>query len=240
MPHVQHTCPTCGAALTAPLDRRRGHCTAPACQRAAAQAVGRRRAEMEQAAVRARGRAAARAAGLAHGFGVPALAPEPVERDPADVAALFASIDAAIDAAFADPDMPLDPFEDEPPHDPVTAAVYGACQGGCCSYGYGRHAFVTAPVIARQRAREPHLTADDLRVLYRAARPNRSGATVCLYQGPEGCGLPRARRSNVCNGYVCGQVHAARALAAERPDEPFAVGGFRDGAPPRITVVKSR
>ena len=233
-------CSVCDAPLADPLQRHRGTCADLACLRSAAVAAGRAHLARERERDRRRGRAAAAAAGTPHGLGILDRAGPLGPRDPEEVAALEAAVGAAVAAAFADDAMAPDPLDEAPPPDPLTGAVCTACRGGCCVHGLRRHGFVDPPLIARQRARRPGLTPEAARAIYLDARPRLSSRGACLFQGADGCALPREDRSAICNGYVCEVVHRARDAVCAMADGPVAVARCGDGAPEVVARLPPR
>lgn len=79
----------------------------------------------------------------------------------------------------------------------------GTCRGECCTAGRD-HAFLRAESVARVRAQNPSMSADDLLARYAAHLPERHYRGSCVYHTPSGCNVPRDWRANICNRYICG------------------------------------
>ena len=97
------------------------------------------------------------------------------------------------------------------------AAILGrscaTCRGECCTAG-GDHAFLRDDSITRVRATHVALDEDGVLALYAAHLPSRHYRGSCVYHTTDGCALPRALRSNLCNRYVCGGVTQLRSALA--------------------------
>jgi hypothetical protein len=78
------------------------------------------------------------------------------------------------------------------------------CGGGCCTRG-GDEAYLSAATMRRVwLTQQPELqSADDLIALYMDRLPSNSQAGSCINHGPQGCGLSREFRSDICNNYAC-------------------------------------
>jgi hypothetical protein len=102
----------------------------------------------------------------------------------------------------------------------VVAATCSACRGACCANG-GDHAFLRTRTLREVMARHPLLDDEAVVALYRSWLPERAMAGGCVYQGGQGCTLPRDLRSSICNAYLCGGLQ--RALADVVPGETAGV-----------------
>lgn len=85
----------------------------------------------------------------------------------------------------------------------VVVATCSACRGKCCGNG-GDHAFLRTRTIREYMAANASLTDDDVVDAYVSHLPVRSMHPGCVFQGVQGCTLPRVMRSSICNAYVCG------------------------------------
>ena len=86
----------------------------------------------------------------------------------------------------------------------------GHCRGGCCAAG-GDQAYLTAISLRRVLDANPGMTGDALVQRYLDCLPEQSVAGSCINQTATGCALPRALRSDVCNGYFCPELKALQA-----------------------------
>jgi hypothetical protein len=86
----------------------------------------------------------------------------------------------------------------------VAAAACTLCKGWCCKNG-DDDGFLDEATLARVW---PDMTADAIVRMYVALVPDIGYAGSCIFHGERGCTLPRDSRSNVCNVYFCGGLHA--------------------------------
>lgn len=90
----------------------------------------------------------------------------------------------------------------------LPARLCAFCGGGCCTRG-GDRAYLTASTIRRVLAAQPELAADvdsrpdALIAAYMDSLPAKSQTGSCINHGPQGCGLSREMRSDICNNYAC-------------------------------------
>jgi hypothetical protein len=101
-------------------------------------------------------------------------------------------------------------------------AACATCRGWCCRRG-GTHAFLEADRIRRLMDERPDLTPADVVELY----TSHLGATHleggCVFQGEQGCRLPRDLRGDTCNAYLCPDLVTLRRRLRE-PRDPGAEG----------------
>jgi hypothetical protein len=97
----------------------------------------------------------------------------------------------------------------------VVVATCSACRGKCCGNG-GDHAFLRTRTIREYMAANASLTDDGVVDAYVSHLPVRSMHPGCVFQGVQGCTLPRVMRSSICNAYVCGGLQHALDEAAAR------------------------
>jgi len=125
-----------------------------------------------------------------------------------------------IEDADADPDGPTgDPVAAEAPRsaaDLLTRGACTACQGHCCRLGED-HAFLRPATLRRFHKAHPELTAGQVVDAYVARVPAESVEGSCVFQGREGCTLPRSMRSDVCNRYLCEDLERAHRAVADAP-----------------------
>lgn len=112
---------------------------------------------------------------------------------------------------------------EEPDPSPLTLnATCIACRGFCCRQGAG-HAFLEAMALRAIMLRHPSQSPAQLYRFYCRAIPAQSFEVSCLYQGAQGCVLPRDRRAFICNDYECSDRTRLREALSERPDAPTLV-----------------
>lgn len=226
---VRRYCGCCGEELTAHQALSSGICGKPRCRdwkiaRVGAELIERRRRETlerlfdEQAAVVARAAAAIDATpetvvrATIPWQGSP-VAPLSDERR-GDFAEHLRWIVAE---AFARP-APQDDLSEreaaEADEAPLTATACAACRGHCCSRG-GTTAFLQATDIARWRQRAPETPPDEIVDWYLGMLPGETIAEACVFQGGDGCALPRDRRSDHCNAFYCRSLQNLHERLAE-------------------------
>jgi hypothetical protein len=108
----------------------------------------------------------------------------------------------------------------------VVVATCSACRGSCCGNG-GDHAFLRTRTLRDFIAANPTLDDDGVVAAYAAWLPERTSHPGCVYQGEQGCMLPRAMRSSICNAYLCGGLR--RALLVANSDTRGVFVAHRDG-----------
>jgi len=209
-------CRLCSAELT-PLQRLRGDvCRRLDCQRLAAR---------EQALRQRDATLAARRSHASRRWKTPAVAEAPVvwlERHETELVPLPTAVRQAqqahlqrLAAALAD-DLAAEPSAAPAPTAPIlpddstplAGALCAFCGGRCCRYGAASHAFVTAELLRRWLARHPGQTAADAAAAYLALLPRQHVARSCVHHGRQGCTLPAAMRSDICNRYACDTLRA--------------------------------
>lgn len=209
-------CRLCGRTLSA-LERMQGE----VCHRLDC----RRRATAERRAAERAADIARRQQTLARARERPDLQAAPVVWLPTHATRLVPLAAAArrehaawLDALAAAPAETLPaPAETSPaPADPAPGSVIGGrvcafCGGRCCTLGAHRHAFIDRALLERHAGRA---TGGDVAAAardYAAHLPREHALGGCVYQGREGCTLPRTMRADICNRYRCDPL-----LEAER------------------------
>lgn len=240
-------CPHCGRGITLAEATVPGHCGAAPCAHASVigavhRKEARRREEIDEG--RSRLRAGGHVAAAAAARGVPegrialgavpwqgrSVTPPPPER----IAALMTHLRAVIAQAFADdPPAEAEHHNDPAPEPDRVATGCATCQGHCCLLGAGRMAFVDVETIQMHRLRLPGLTPDGALAIYEDALPDASTEGGCLFQGTEGCTLPRARRAGICTSFRCWKLRMSVADAPE--GAPLLFGGIGDDGTLRKT-----
>lgn len=205
-------CRHCAQPLT-PLERLRGDvCRRLDCHRTAMRAVARERRDVQLAAQRAR---------AAQHWQQPAVAEAPVlwlERHATELVQLPAAVRSAQLAHLARLAAEV-ATETQPPEGtpilsdgstPLAGSLCAFCGGRCCRYGAGTHGFVTAELLRRWMARHPGRSAADAAAAYADHLPRWHVARSCCHHGRDGCTLPEAMRSDICNRYACDTLRAVQ------------------------------
>lgn len=237
-------CRHCAQPLT-PLERLAGDvCRRLDCHRTAMRALARQRRDAQLAAQRER---------AARHWQQPAVAVAPVlwlERHATELVQLPAAVRRAQLAHLARlaAEVTADPRPPEgapaPPDGstPLAGSLCAFCGGRCCRYGAGTHGFVTAELLRRWLARHPGRSAADAAAAYAEHLPRWHVARSCCHHGRDGCTLPAAMRSDICNRYACDtlrdlQDHAATPavlVAMQRDDTLGAVALLQPGGARRL------
>ncbi len=143
-----------------------------------------------------------------------------------------------VEDADADPDGPTgDPATSESPptaSDLLARAGCTACRGYCCKLGED-HAFLRPATLRRFHKANPELTGAQVVDAYLAYVPKESAEGGCVFQGREGCTLPRSLRSDVCNRYLCEDLERVQKAVAGTSKPLLAV--CIDGKTPLRTVL---
>jgi hypothetical protein len=143
-----------------------------------------------------------------------------------------------IEDADADPDGPTGdpPAPGTPPTaaDLLNRAACTACRGQCCRLGED-HAFIRPATLRRFHKGRPEMTGVQVVDAYLECVPKESALGGCVFQGRQGCALPRAMRSDVCNRYLCEDLERAGNLVAGTSKPLLAV--CIDGKTPLRTVL---
>jgi len=221
-PIARAACRWCAGPLSA-LARVRGDvCDAMDCRRREADARAQARSAAHLDAVRA---AAART------WDAPVLASAPVLwlRDHADDFAPPAASDIADLRAHLlalEDDAPAPPCGSEEPSatSSLDAALCTLCRGRCCRFGLEGRAFLEAGPLRDWLAQRPGAAwADAVGHYIDLVAPEHLHSS-CLFHGRDGCSLPRARRSDVCNRFACRTLEQARDIAGHADDAVVVVG----------------
>ena len=217
-------CRLCGGALSA-LERMQGDvCHRLDCRR---RATAQRR-EAARAADLAR-----RQRTLARDLDAPAIAAAPVLWLQA-YEARFVPLPAAARreqvawlgalAAAPSPAAPPAAAADSAPEPAIAGRVCAFCRGRCCALVAFRHGFVDRALLQRH-ADDAHggdaaAAARD----YAGHIPKTHVKGGCVYQGREGCVLPRTMRADVCNGFRCAPLVEAAQHAGSAAGVVVAMG----------------
>lgn len=125
------------------------------------------------------------------------------------------------------------------PEEPPLAlqrAACGVCRGRCCRAG-GDHAYLDEESLARILAAEPSRSEEELLAQYRHFAPARAYLGACLFQAEDGCGLPRALRSDTCNRHLCGELRTLHAELLASDARELGLGAAADGVLVRTTTL---
>lgn len=156
------------------------------------------------------------------------IGPLPTERRTAfldHLAAIVAEAFAGTDPP--DPDWLARRAAPETGDPPAIAIACIACRGRCCMLGKATHGFTTAALMALFRHRNPGAAAEDALRAYRDRLPPVSTVGGCVYQGAQGCVLPREMRADICNEYRCGPMTELARQVAAHPEAPAIAVGLR-------------
>jgi hypothetical protein len=99
----------------------------------------------------------------------------------------------------------------------VATTACRICKGWCCKNG-NDDGFLDEATLARVW---PDKTADAIIHMYVERVPDIGYEGSCIFHGEKGCTLPRDFRSNVCNDYFCGGLHAF--IQSDEKAEPIIV-----------------
>lgn len=242
------TCPYCTVPITPNEAIRPGHCVSQNCATAHAIA-GHKKVQsarrLERATALRAARRSPKLAELAKMAGCARrsellLLPVPYQNNPlvpvpaARMEAFKSHLREVIEEAFAAPDEVVaghDFDRQARAENPINAAGCATCQGFCCRQGKNAQAFIGVGTILGHRALWPELTADIVYDNYVAALPDLAVEDACVFQGHQGCTLPRAIRSDTCNAFHCRELENAEERAAEEPERKVAIVGCdADGA----------
>jgi len=127
------------------------------------------------------------------------------------------------------PDAPppevLEPDADPPFHEFLLKGC-ATCRGYCCETGK-THAYLDEKAIRRYMATHPPASDEEILADYLSYLPDRSYEQCCVFQGPEGCTLPRTKRAHICNTYLCRSLVELQE-SLEDAEQPLAVIGSAD------------
>lgn len=211
LPFAPRACRWCGQALSA-LERVQGEtCHRLDCRR---RGTDLRRAGERAADIARRQQALARQA--------PRISQAPVlwlqafQARHAPVAATARREHAAWLQALAatpPPAVAPAPAAEAAPGPAIGGRVCAFCSGRCCELGAHRHAFIDRALLQRHA---DDATGGDVAAAaldYAARVPLTHAVGGCLYQGREGCVLPRTMRADICNTYRCAPLVEAEQQA---------------------------
>ncbi len=114
-----------------------------------------------------------------------------------------------------------------------------ACRGFCCRHGRD-HAFLGGAHMARYLTAHPEATPEQAVGAYLAHLPKQSFEDACVYQGRDGCTLPRGLRADLCNSYECAGLRAYRRALARHGPKPGCAVAREDNRIVRSTFFDGR
>lgn len=154
--------------------------------------------------------------------------------------------EAVAEAQRTDASAPLPEWERGRPVDEVEAqpllAGCIACRGYCCLAG-GTTAFLTPEAIRTIWPFDRDApSADEIVDTYRRHLPDEHIEEGCVFQGAEGCVLPRDLRSPTCNHFLCLDIGVARKawLDSEAVGAPHHFVAIQPGDPDVAAVATTR
>ena len=120
-------------------------------------------------------------------------------------------------------------------HDVLDTAC-SACRGGCCATA-GDAAFLQDEDIKRWRQRNPDGTKEQVVDEYLNMLPDEVIAEGCVFQGANGCVMPRSMRSDQCHTFYCKSLktlqeelmesqHGRTVFVADQNQLPVSVTGW--------------
>ncbi len=165
------------------------------------------------------------------------LVPLPSER----LARFREHLDFCAMMAFREPENAVDletREKNEPDEAPLAGAACATCQGRCCKDRGGDTALLLPNDVARFRQRNPGVTSEQVIDAYLAHLPDVSTQDGCVYQGGQGCTLPREMRQDICNSYYCDSLRWLRMAEAESGTSEAILVAAQEGVPERVAVIR--
>src|ERR1700734_869884 len=95
----------------------------------------------------------------------------------------------------------------------VARTACAMCEGWCCKNGED-DGFLDERTIAGVRNARGTMSARAVLRVYVERVPEAGYQGSCIFHGKQGCTLDRSLRSDVCNAYFCGGLHAYMASGA--------------------------
>ena len=117
------------------------------------------------------------------------------------------------------------------------------CRGHCCQHGLGWHAFMDLRSLQRwasAQADEPDgATLADAVAHFMAQVPAEHADGGCLYQGEQGCVLPREQRADICNGFACPSLQAVQQATLQDPQAAVVTLAVHAGQAQRVALISA-
>lgn len=242
------SCPICGRRIDRGVHR--DTCGDAYCAEEFESRLLRKRREQEQ--LEARRRAAERIEADLRGAGklppgtrtavLPAHGRPLVPLDPTRRTIFAELISGLMEDAAADPNGPTGdaPYPEGPssPVDTLARSACASCRGLCCKHGEP-HAFIAPATLRRYLKHHPEETPAQALEAYLSFIPPVSTAGSCIYHGVQGCALPRAMRSDVCNRFICDDLERLQKPVAEQGAVPPVLAvGFDGDRLVRISLIE--
>src|SRR5579862_7853474 len=164
-------------------------------------------------------------------------------QDPARRTLFAERLSGLMEDAAADPDGPTG----DPPYpeasanagDTLARAACASCRGLCCKHGE-LHAFMRPATLRRYLKLHPAQTPERALATYLSYIPAESAAGSCIYHGRQGCTLPRAMRSDVCNRFFCDDLERLqKSVGAGETPPPIVAVGFDGERLVRVSILES-
>lgn len=133
--------------------------------------------------------------------------------------------------------QPLAPAGPDNSLGPQEGRLCAQCLGRCCMPGASSQAFIDRPLLMRWQQAHPGSSLQDAADAYAARMAATHSRGGCVYQGPQGCELPREDRSAVCNAYACGSLVQLRDELRRDTDTAFVAVTLQQGQVLRQAVL---
>jgi len=233
-------CHHCGQPLSALLRQQRAtHCRSAACLVQADQA----RARQRQAALGSQALAAAMAHGGAGQAPARVVFLQPWQPVQAPVTeAQRRSHRAHLQAVVADSTVidrtrlaAFTAVQGLPQADRLCAH----CRGHCCQHGLGWHAFMDLLSLQRWADTQDGATLADAVDHFMAQLPATHADGGCLYQGEQGCVLPREQRADICNGFACRPLEEVQQATQQDPQATVVALSVQGGQAQRVVLISA-
>lgn len=153
---------------------------------------------------------------------------------------LHVLIEGGWDDARVDGPPPAYSEEEAPGLEDISRAGCTACGGKCCRHGNAQ-AYVNHDSLRQFRHDQPHAGPDEFVDTYASRLATQTYEGSCVHHGEQGCTLPRALRSEICNRHYCDgmlQVHVLRLQAG--PAFCCLLLRLRDGLPHSCGLLSDR
>lgn len=96
-------------------------------------------------------------------------------------------------------------FAENPALQSVSDQLCRLCRGGCCAAGK-EHAYLSVITLRRYMDSHPDMSRQALADMYLSHLHSETVEEACINQTADGCALPRALRSDICNEYYCDAI----------------------------------
>lgn len=120
---------------------------------------------------------------------------------------------------------------------PQAERLCAHCRGACCQHGLGWHAFMDLLSLQRWVDCQEGTTLADAVAYFMAHLPATHADGGCLYQGGQGCVLPRAQRADICNGFACRPLEQVQQAALQDPQATVVALSVQGGQAQRVVLI---